>query len=339
MLQIRVIIAVVFWMLSLVGSAFAAPPKFDGDIRIRIQDRSGDTTSPMKGTFTITRVRLNANFPVDEQISIYSRLAIDQAAGKAHNNGLYDTDGAFDQWGINWKFKNGAMKLGRQGVVLGQAGLVLTTLIDAVGEDNQMTGVTTTWKEKNTTLKLVGGRLGEGLFQPLPKVMANLYALQIDHQIDRRLSVGATYRQIATIDQHSSTLAKMFLPQKTDALTTYSLLANYYLDAKTKVYTEFGYSNADHHNGGLGLGVGHMMDKKNSYSINYFKQGVNSGLFGNWGAPDFASIGTNTSWEGYALYYRHHMDSKTMLEVSDYYEQGNVSNKANQFRITLMAKF
>lgn len=107
-----------------------------------------------------------------------------------HHNGLYDTHGALDRWGINWKFKNGTMKVGKQDVVLGQEGLVLTTLIDAVGAENQMTGLTTTWKDKNTTFKLVGGRLGEGLFQPLPTIKANLYALQIDHQVDRRLSVG-----------------------------------------------------------------------------------------------------------------------------------------------------
>ena len=330
-------VVVILGSFAVTEIALAATPEINGDIRIRIQDRSGDTTSSAAGTLTITRLRLNADLPIGENISIYSRLAIDQAAGRGHNNGVYDTEGILDRWGVNWKLKNGVIKLGKQDVVLGQEGLVLTTLIDAVGENNQMTGVTTTWQEKNTTFKLVGGRLGEGLFSILPNFKANLYALQIDHQVDRRLSVGATYRRIATIDQHSSLYAKGAL--QTDVFTTYSLLASYYLDAKTKVYTEFGYSNADQHNGALGLGFGHMMDKKNSYSMNYFKQGKKSGLFGNWGSPDFTSKGTNTSWTGYALYYRHHMDSKTMLEVSDYYELGNEENKANQFRVTLMAKF
>ena len=332
-------VAVFLGLFAMAEIALAATPEINGDIRIRIQDRSGDTTSSAAGTLTITRLRLNVDLPVSENISVYSRLAIDQAAGRGHNNGVYDTEGVLDRWGVNWKFKNGAMKLGKQDVVLGQDGLVLTTLIDAVGENNQMTGLAARWKEGKTTFQILGGRLGEGLFQPLPKVKANLYALQIDHQADRRLSVGATYRQIAAIDQYSSALAKYYLPQHTDVLTTYSLLASYYLDGKTKVYTEFGFSSADQHNRGIGFGLGHRMDKKNSYSINYFKQGVKSGLFGNWGSPDFTSKGTNTSWTGYALYYRHHMDNRTMLEVSDYYELGNEENRANQFRVTLMANF
>jgi len=331
-------IAIVSMIVSVGTHVLAAPVEIDGDIRIRIQNRSGDTDSPAKGTFTITRIRLNENVPVTENISLYSRFAIDQAAGKAYNNGLYDTDGAFDRWGINWKYKNGSLKLGRQDVVLGQENLVLGTLIDAVGENNQLTGLTAIWKMGNNSLKLVGGRLGSGLFQPLKKIEANLYGLQMDHKVNQRLNIGGTYRQVATIDQYSAIRATLYPPHK-DVLNTYSLFASYYLDAKTIAYTEFGYSNADQYNSGLGIGISHRMDMKNSYSINYFRQGINSGLLRNWGAPDFARWAGNTTWQGVAIYYRYQMDRNTSLEVSDYYEKGNVNNAANQFRIAVMTKF
>ena len=341
MLKIKVILVIVIGILCLSASVLAATPEIDGDIRIRVQSRTGDADSSTKGTMTITRIRLHGDFPINENISLYGRLGVDQADGKVHHNGLYDTSGMFDRWGINWKYKNGSVKAGRQDVVLGQEGLVLTTLIDAVGEDNQLTGVTAIWKEGKNSFKLVGGRLGEGLFQPIPKVKANLYALQMDHKVNQRLSVGATYRQIATIDKHSEAMASAFLSAYPDGIETYSLLGNYLIDHKTIAYTEFGYSNANKYNGGLGLGMAHMMDKKNSYSINYFKQDINSGLFRNWGAPDFSRniSGSNTSWTGYALYYRYQMNSKTQLEVSDYYEHGNVNGNANQFRVTILAKF
>ena len=341
MFKIKMILGIVMGIFCLSANGLAATPEFDGDVRIRVQSRTGDANSSTKGTMTITRIRLHGDVPINENLSVYGRLGVDQADGKAHHNGLYDTSGMLDHWGINWKYKNGSVKAGRQDVLLGQEGLVLTTLIDAVGEDNQLTGVTGIWNEGKNSLKLVGGRLGKGLFQPIPKVKANLYALQIDRKINQRLSVGATYRQIATIDKHSKAMASAFLPAYPDRIETYSLLGNYGIDSKTIVYTEFGYSNAQKYNGGFGLGMAHMMDKKNSYSINYFKQGVNSGLFRNWGAPDFARniSGSNTSWKGYALYYRHQINPKTQLEVSDYYEQGNVNGDANQFRVTLMAKF
>lgn len=331
-------IAIVGVVVSVGTHALAAPIEIDGDVRVRIQNRSGDTDSPAKGTFTITRIRLNESVPVTKNISLYSRFAIDQAAGKGSNNGLYDTDGAFDRWGINWKYKNGSLKLGRQDVVLGQENLVLGTLIDAVGENNQLTGLTAIWKMGNNSLKLVGGRLGSGLFQTPKKISANFYGLQVDHNVNQRLSVGGTYRQIAMIDQDSSRIAKLSSIKK-DVLNTYSLFASYYLDAKTIVYTEFGYSNAEKYNNGLGIGISHRMDRKNSYSINYFRQGTNSGLFRNWGAPDFARWAGDMTWQGVAIYYRYQMNSKTSLEVSDYYEKGNMDNTANQFRIAVMTKF
>lgn len=337
MVRKKLILGMVIGIVGMSVVAFAATPEVDGDLRIRVQSRTGDTNSPTKGTVTITRLRLNGDFPIDDNVSMYGRLAVEQASGKIHHNGMYDTAGMFDRWGINWKYKNGGVKIGRQDVVLGQEGLVLTTLIDAVGADNQLTGVTATWKDGKNSFKLVGGRLGEGLF-PVPKVKTNLYAFQIDHKVNQRLSIGGTYRQIASVDDYSS--GKAYLLAGTDLVKTYSLLGSYYLDRKTIAYTEFGYSNAKEYNGGFGLGMAHMMDKKNSYSINYFKQGKNSGLFRNWGAPDFATISnTNTSWTGYALYYRYQMNAKTLLEVSDYYEQGNVNSQANQFRVALLAKF
>ncbi|WP_378955251.1 hypothetical protein [Pelosinus sp. sgz500959] len=341
MLKTKLIFGITIGIVCISFGVLAATPEVDGDIRIRIQSRTGDANSLMKGTVTITRVRLNADFPIHDQVSLYGRLAVEQAGDKVHNNGLYDTAGVFDRWGMNWKYKNGIVKIGRQDVVIGQEGLVLTTLIDAVGENNQLTGVTAIWKEGENSFKLVGGRLGEGLFQPLPKVKANLYALQVDHKVNQRLSIGATYRQIATIDHYSSAMAGVYLSAYPGVIKTYSLLGSYYLDHKTIGYTEFGYSNAQQYNGGFGLGVAHMIDKKNSYSINYFNQGKNSGLFRNWGAPDFARniSNANTSWIGYALYYRHQMNRKTLLEISDYYEQGNVNSGANQFRVALLTNF
>lgn len=339
MVRTKAVLGIAVGVFCLSATVLAATPEVDGDIRIRVQSRTGDTVSPTKGTVTITRIRFNTEFPIDERVSLYGRLAVEQAGGKDHHNGLYDTAGMFDRWGINWKYKNGAVKAGRQDVVLGQEGLVLTTLIDAVGEDNQLTGVTALWKEGKNSFKLVGGRLGGGLFYPLTNVKTNLYALQIDHKADRRFSFGGTYRQIAAVDQYSSMIAK-YGPIGKDVIKTYSLLASYFIDPKTMIYTEFGASNANRYNNALGFGMGHMIDKKNSYSINYFKQEVNSGLFGNWGAPDFAAkSAANTSWTGYALYYRYQMNRKTQLEISDYYEQGNVKNNANQFRVTLLSKF
>ncbi|MEG6586792.1 hypothetical protein [Dendrosporobacter sp. 1207_IL3150] len=335
--SVLIIAAAVILSVATVGSA--ATPEVNGDIRIRIQDRAGDTDSPTKGTFTITRVRLNASMPIENNTSVFGRLALEQAAGeKAHSNGLYDTSGAFDRWGVKWKYKNGALKVGRQDVVLGQDGLVLTTLIDAVGESNQLTGIDASWKEGNTSLKLVGGRLGSGLFQPLHGMEANLYALQVNRKIDQRFSGGATYRRISTIDNYSTTMANLIPPNKS-IFNTYSLFGSYCFDSKNVVYTEIGSSNADSDDNGLSLGLAHRIDKKNSYSINYFKQERYSGMFRNWGAPDFAREGSNTSWNGYALYYRYQMNDKTLLEISDYYEKGNVSNSANQFRVTLLANF
>lgn len=334
-------LGITFVILGMSASALAATPEVDGDIRIRIQSRTGDANSLNKGTVTITRIRLHGDFPINENVSLYGRLAVEQASGRVHHNGLYNTAGMFDRWGMNLKYKNGVVKVGRQDVVLGQEGLVLTTLIDAVGENNQLTGVTAMWKNGKNSVKLVGGRLGDGLFQPLPRVKANLYGAQLDHKVNQRLSIGGTYRTIATIDNYSSIMAKTYLPAHTDIVNTYSILGSYYLDSKTMMYTEFGYSNANQYNAGFGLGIAHRMDKKNSYSINYFNQGINSGLFRNWGAPDFAKnlSGSNTSWVGYALYYRHQMNSNTQLEVSDYYEQGNLNSRANQFRVTLLSRF
>lgn len=341
MVKIRLTLGIFLLLFGISVHGFAATPEVDGDIRIRIQSRTGDTNSPLKGTATITRIRLHGELPMSENVSLYGRLAVEQAEGRVRHNGLYDTAGMFDHWGMKLKYKNGVVKVGRQEIVLGQEGLVLTTLIDAVGENNQLTGVTGIWKEGKNTFKLAGGRLGDGLFQPLPRVKANLYGMQIDHKVNQRLSIGGTYREIATIDNYSSLVAKTYLPAHTDVVKTYSILGSYYLDSKTMIYTEFGYSNANQYNAGFGLGIAHRMDKKNSYSINYFNQGTNSGLFRNWGAPDFAKnlSGSNTSWVGYALYYRYQMDRKMQLEISDYYEQGNVSSKANQFRVTLLAGF
>lgn len=329
----------------------AAALDVNGDFRLRFQSRTGDTDSATKGDFTIMRARVNFDSDLGSDWHLYSRLAVEQAAGKPHNNGLYDTSGAFDRFGVQRNFKGGSIKIGRQDVVLGQDGLVLSTLIDAVGENNQLTGATVTLNvDSNTKLKIVGGRLGDGLFEPtiqaafppgyspLPTINANLYALQINHKVDPRLSVGGTYRTIATIDKTSSNLANQMA---SDVFRTYTLFGNYYIGPKTAVYTEFGHSNADQHNFAAGFGIGHILDKKNSVSVNYFKQDKNSGMFGNWGAPDFARAkGTNnTSWQGIAIYLRHSIDKNTMLELSDYYEHGNDTNTANQFRIGLNTNF
>jgi len=64
-LKIRLVIIIAFGMLSVAGNVLATSPKVDGDIRIRIQNRSSDETSPMKETLIIPRVRLNADSPVD----------------------------------------------------------------------------------------------------------------------------------------------------------------------------------------------------------------------------------------------------------------------------------
>lgn len=324
-------------LLSSANAVGAASVNLDGDIRIRIQTRTGDVAK-MKDTFTITRVRLNAALPVDERVSIYSRLAVEQAAGSDHNNGLYDTAGVLDRWGINWKYDKGVVTIGRQDVVLGQDGLVLTTLIDAVGRDNQLTGISTYWRNGNTSVKMIGGRLGEGLFQPIPNMAVNLYAVQLEQKINRGFNIGATYRQVAAIDQYSSRIASR-LPPYQAVLHTYSLFGSYYLDNKTMVYTEVGKSNADRYSQGLGVGIAHKLDNKSSCSINFFRQGVNSGMFRNWGAPELVRDKSKSNiWNGYAAYYRYQMDKKTSLELSDYYEYGG-NNDANQLRISLMASF
>lgn len=339
MRKILFIIITTIAMLSLITVVSAATPEFDGDLRIRFQDRSGDTDSPTKGTFTITRIRLNAAIPIEKNISIFSRIAVEQAAGAtAHSNGLYDTGGALDRWGVQWKHNGAAIKVGRQEVVLGQEGLVLTTLIDAVGEGNQLTGIHATWQKYNTSFNLIGGRLGSGVFQPISNMEANLYALQVKRNLTQRLKVGATYRRIATIDNYSTGIAHLVPPNK-DVFNTYSLFGSYFIDPKTMVYTEFGRSNADNYNNGVGLGFAHQIDRKNSYSVNFFKQEKNSGLFRNWGSPEFARSGANTSWDGYALYYRYQITPKSQWEVSDYYEQGDSNGSANQFRITLLTSF
>ena len=330
----------------------AAPLDVYGDFRLRFQSRTGDTDSATKGDFTLMRTRVNLDGDLGEDWRFYSRLAIDEAAGKAHNNGLYDTSGAFDRWGVQRKFPGGSIKLGRQDIVLGQEGLALTTLIDAVGENNQLTGATVTVKvDSHTTLKAVGGRLGDGLFEAAltpafspghpPTINANLYAVQVNHKVDQRLSVGGTYRTIATIDNTSSYWAKRLPPNK-DVFHTSTLFGNYYLNPKTAIYTELGQSNADQYNFAAGVGIGHILDRKNSVSLNYFKQDKNSGMFANWGAPDFARNlkgNNNTSWTGLAAYLRHSLDKNTMLELSDYYEKGNNTNTANQSRITLSTSF
>lgn len=330
----------------------AAPLDVSGDFRLRFQSRTGDTDSATKGDFTIMRARVNLGNDLGEDWRFYSRLAVEQAAGKPHNNGLYDTSGACDRWGVQRNFEGGSIKLGRQDVVLGQDGLALSTLIDAVGENNQLTGATVTLKiDPNTTIKVVGGRLGQGLFQaaiaaayppgyPVPtmNINANLYALQVNHKVDQRFSIGGTYRSIATIDTHSSNVAKSMQSQK-DVFNTSTLFGNYYIDPRTAVYTEFGRSNADQYNFAAGFGIGHVVDQKNSVSVNYFKQDINSGMFANWGTPDFARKGSSTSWKGLATYLRHSLDKNTMLELSDYYEQGNKTNTANQFRINLITNF
>lgn len=64
-LKIRLVIIIAFGMLSVAGNVLATSPKVDSDIRIRIQNRSSDETSPMKETLIIPRVRLNADSPVD----------------------------------------------------------------------------------------------------------------------------------------------------------------------------------------------------------------------------------------------------------------------------------
>jgi len=329
--------AMVFFCTA--NTIYAEPLQVYGDVRIRYQDRTGDV-EPAKapGSHTITRIRVNMEAPLADKFSVYGRLAVEQAAGLQHNNGLYDTAGVFDRWGAEYKFSSGSVKLGKQDIVLGQDGLVLMTLIDAVGKDNQLTGATVTLKtDKNTTIQLIGGRLGSGLFQPAEAVKANLYAVQVSNRIDRRLSVGATWRRIAAIDDYSALIAKL-IGYNTE-FDTYSLSGNYYLGNKTVVYTEVGQSNADKFNKAFSIGIAHMFDKKNSMSVNYFKQDVQAIMLGNWGAPDFTVRNGSTTWKGYANYYRHQMDKSTLLEISDYYEKGNNTKSANQFRLNVIKSF
>lgn len=342
----RISVCMVLLTVWLQAAACAAEPMIDGDLRLRWQIRTGDTDAPLKGSHTIARLRLNVTLPIDPTFSVYGRVAVEQELGRRHNNGSYDTEGAVDRWGLNWKLPQGNIRVGAQELVLGEENLALTTLMDAVGSDNQLTGITVNWQQRQDEWKLVGGRMGTGFFQKnfgalqLP-VHTNLYALQVKHRVDQRLQVGAQYRRIATIDNFSSWAALHNAPYNIDQFNTYSVFAGYYLDRKTKLYAELARSNTARDNVAVGIGLGHQVDAKNSYSINYFRQGVASGMFGNWGAPELSSKSylSDTRWTAYALYWRHKLDQQKYIEFSDYYEMGNAGHAANQFRITLMSEF
>lgn len=331
--------AVIVLIFCTTGLSWAEPLKVTGDVRIRYQDRSGDVdSSRAPGDHTITRIRVNMETEIVPRLNVYARLAMEQAAGLHHNNGLYDTAGVFDRWGAEYKFRGGSIRLGKQDVVLGPDGLVMTTLIDAVGRDNQLTGATVKLNTfPNTTVKLVGGQLGSGLFQPLNGLKANLYAAQIDRRLDRTLAVGVTWRRTAAIDNYSSFMAEHI--GYGAEFDTYSVFANYYLDKSTALYTEIGRSSSKTDNNAFSLGAAHRFDNKNSISLNYFKQDAKAVMLGNWGAPDFTIRNGSTTWQGFANYYRYQMTDSTLLEVSDYYEMGNNTKSANQFRLNVIKAF
>ena len=285
------------FLLTTSGLALAAPMEISGTGTIKIQNKTADQTPNEFGTsFTLT---LRGEQKIGPDVSLYARLAAQYATNPllAEEDRLVSGSGtkmiaSLDQFGIIFKPKNFAFKLGRQESLVGKTALLYSRSETNVGNSAFVDGLSfegTAGKWQLTGVAAWENNLG--------LTNNNFYALHAGYNLSKATNAGVTWGQYRIVDGDTSNHWAVDLSTVVGKSTftgeyaqssansdnkAYALTWNYDFNGKTALYlTHFrveanadmgGQSDFDNSNRGFYYGLTHAFNDKLTLEVIYKDQ-------------------------------------------------------------------
>lgn len=321
-----VLFLVATFVLSIAGTALAFPVEFNGDIRYQFRtwdDKAGGNDQD-KQNRQLGRLRLNFAGAVDQDVTLFGRLATRAWFGQKGNSG---TEGVLDQYGVKIASNDWTYKLGRQAVSLGQ-GSVISTGYD-VGVDNKFDGLAAAGKLGKIDTQVIIGKTtatasGSSAIGTESKATTWM-GVDFSTPLSDTFTLGVSYAGAKLIGD-SVEPARKYLGVN----ATFTPTANLTLNGE---YVRSSASVSNPHNKAYFLAGTYTWDK-DSFSIQYNNVGVNavdpfnSGIGANaypyWGVglagryngnPLADTSGSDTKYKGFTYTYTHQMSKAASFSV------------------------
>lgn len=306
------------FVLSIAGSAFAAPITFDGMVSIQYRENTYSNAPDFNNT--ITKFVLNGKAPAfGDNVDLYFRLGAEKVseAGSGRDFVQFpgsDTKSAFalDQFGFVYKNAGWNYKIGRQDTTLGATALLYNNDF-FVGKHIFNDGITITGKSGVTDLKVVAVQEERYADSSDNK----LYALAASYKPADKWTLGAT---VARYDMVAGA-----------ASNHYAVNVGYDC-GKASFFGEYAKSDADVSNKAYDFGMSYSFDKKNAAYAIYHRTEANGDI---GGMTDF-----DNGEKGMYYGFNHKFDKTTTLKFF-YKDNTSIanSNDNTSFRTTLVYSF
>lgn len=325
-----IIALVAAFVLSIAGSAFAAPLTFDGQASVQYRE---DTAKSVAGENdahnTIYKLVINGKGEsFIPNTDFYFRIGAvrvtnsdPNVSGGDFNKELFGTSHmAIDQFGFIYKNAGWNYKLGRQDAVVGATGLLFDNTAN-IGRYKFVDGLIVSGKAGVADIVLAGvqadSRHDAGVEEPRVYVAAANFALTKDFKL------GATFAKVANAGNDAN--KNIWAVNTSYAFGKATFAAEYAKADVNVVGTE--YDKA------YDYGISYNFDSKNSVSVTAFKVEDNADVLG---ATTF-----DCGYKGMYYGFNHKFDKTTSLDFfyKDVERVTNHSMKNTSFRTTVSYKF
>jgi hypothetical protein len=183
-----IIVLILIFILSAIGTALAFPLEFGGDLSLQrrgYDDTVGGSVLD-KENLSLLRVRFNVSGKIDDNTSFFSRFSeFSNSGGQPIANG----NGRIDQYGLKLKSGDWNFSVGRQTVTLGQ-GSIISTGDNTTGPTDQFYGVIASTKAGNVSFNFISGKTDTTAGSPIP---AQMYGFDALAKLSGILSAGVAY--------------------------------------------------------------------------------------------------------------------------------------------------
>jgi len=157
-----VLALVACFVLSLAGTAMAFPIDFSGEFDYQLRSVS-DSAQPgdTKASFSRILGAFNFSGKVDDTTTVFGRFSGAEKFGPGYNQNQYapstSNNFALDNFGVKGQVGDWNYSLGREGVSLGQGGILATG--DLIGYPTYFDGLVASTKFDNINFKAIAGRI------------------------------------------------------------------------------------------------------------------------------------------------------------------------------------
>lgn len=296
----------------------AAPFELTGDASIKYQRDTAEGEDAVSGT--VTSIKLMGEVELESNWSLYGRLGIQNTTNPllADYNISSEVYGeskktvvALDQFGLNYKTDELALKIGRQDITIGSTALLYSRPDSNIGKKAFVDGIS--FVAENESLALAGVIAREDNSDDESK--NKIYAIRAGYSPSEDFSYGVTLGRY-----------------QGDVSTNHWAADVTYTYGKSSLTAEFAKSNSDSDNKAYAIALNYEFDDKNDISITGFR------------VEEFASMGQQSDFDfdnrgvHYSLTHKLNEDANVNLVYKD---QKTISEgmKNKSFEATLNYAF